>query len=72
MKEESERAGLKLNMNKTKSMSSGPIISCQIEGGNVEIVTDLLFLGSKITEDGEIIITAALKSEDVCFLAGKL
>ena len=72
MKEESERAGLKLNMNKTKSMSSGPIISRQIEGGNVEIVTGFLFSGSKITEDGEIIITAALKSEDVCFLAGKL
>ena len=48
VKEESEEAGLKLNIQKTKIMSSGPIISCQIDG---ETVTDFIFLGSKITAD---------------------
>ena len=53
MKEESERASLKLNIKKkTKIMASGPITSWQIEGEKVEVVTDFLFLGSKITEDG--------------------
>ena len=51
MKEESERAGLKQNTKKTKIMSSGPIVSWQIEGENVEVVTDFLFWGSKITAD---------------------
>ena len=51
MKEESERAGLKLN-NKTKIMAPSPITSWQIEGEKVEVVTDFLFLGSKITADG--------------------
>ena len=50
---ESERAGLKLNIKKTKIMTSGPITPWQIEEENVEAVTDLLFLGSKITEDGD-------------------
>ena len=53
MKEESERAGLKLNIQKTKIMASGPITSWQIEGENMETVTDFIFLGSKITEDSD-------------------
>ena len=53
MKEESEKAGLKLNIHKTKIMASGPITSWQIEGGNMEAVTDVIFLGSKITVEGE-------------------
>ena len=52
VKEESERAGLKLN-NKTKIMAPSPITSWQIEGEKVEVVTDFLFLGSKITADGD-------------------
>ena len=53
VKEESETAGLKLNIKKTNIMASGPITSCQIEGEKVEVVTDFLFLGSKITVDGD-------------------
>ena len=53
VKEESERAGLKRNIMKTKNMASGSITSWQIEGEKVEVVTDFLFLGSKITVDGE-------------------
>ena len=53
MKEESERVGLKLNVKKTKIMASGPITSCQIEGGKVKVVTDFLYFGSKITVDGD-------------------
>ena len=49
---ESERAGLKLNIKKIKAMASGPITSWQIEGEKVEVVTEFLFLGSKITADG--------------------
>ena len=55
VKEESEKAGLKLNIQKSKIMASGPIISWQIEGEKVETVTDFLFLGSKITADGDCI-----------------
>ena len=51
VKEESEKAGLKLNIQKTKIMASGPITSLQIEGRKVEVVTDLMFLGSNITSD---------------------
>ena len=51
IKEKSEKAGLKLNIKKTKIMASSPITSWQIEGGKVEAVTDFLFLGSKITAD---------------------
>ena len=51
--EESEKAGLKLNIQKTKIMASSPITSWQIKGGKVETVTDFLFLGSKITADGD-------------------
>ena len=53
VKEESEKAGLKLNIQKTKIMSSGPITSWQIDGEIMETVTDFLFLGSKITADGD-------------------
>ena len=50
VEEESEKAGLKLNIKKTKIMVSGPITSWQIEGENVEAVTDFLFLGSKVMQ----------------------
>ena len=53
VKEESEKVGLKLNIQKIKIMASGPIISWQIDGGPMETVTDLTFLGSKITADGD-------------------
>ena len=53
VKEESENAGLKLNLQKTKIMVSGPIISWQIDGETVETVSDFIFLGSKITADGD-------------------
>ena len=53
MKEESEKVGLKLNIQKTKIMASGPITSWQIDGETVETVTDFMFLGSKITVDGD-------------------
>ena len=53
VKEESEKAGLKLNIQKTKIMASGPIISWQIDGETMETVTDFIFLGSKITADGD-------------------
>ena len=53
VKEESEKAGLKLNIQKTKIMASGPITSWQINGEKVEAVTDFIFLGSKITVDGD-------------------
>ena len=53
VKEESEKVGLKINTQKTKIMVSGPITSWQIKGEKVEAVTDFIFLGSKITADGE-------------------
>ena len=53
VKEESEKAGLKLNIQKTKIMASGPITSFQIDRETMETVTDFIFLGSKITEDGD-------------------
>ena len=53
VKEESEKAGLKLNIKKTKIMVSGPIISWGIDGQKVESVTNFIFLGSKITSDGD-------------------
>ena len=52
VKEETEETGLKLNIQKTKIMASGPITSWQIDGEAMETVTDLIFLGSKITMDG--------------------
>ena len=53
MKEESESVGLKLNVQKTKIMASGPITSWQIDGETMEAVRDFIFLGSKITTDGD-------------------
>ena len=53
VKEQSEKVGLKLNIQKTKIMASGPITSWQIDGETVKTVADFLFLGSKITEDGD-------------------
>ena len=53
VKEESEKVGLKLNIQKTKIRASGPIISWQIDGETMETVTDSIFLGSKITADGD-------------------
>ena len=53
MKEESKKVGLKLNIQKTKIMSSGPITSWQIDGETVETVADFIFVGSKITADGD-------------------
>ena len=64
VKEKSKKAGLKLNIQKTKVMASSPITSCQIDGGRVETVTDFIFLNSKIT--------AGMKLKDACFLEEKL
>ena len=68
MKEESEKTGLKLNIQKNKITASGPIISWQINEEKIETVTDFIFLGSKITADG----TAAMKLKDTCSLEEKL
>ena len=68
VKEESEKAGLKLNFQKTKIMASGSITSWQIEGQKVEAVTDFIFLGSKITVHGN----CSHEIKDVCSLEGKL
>ena len=53
VKEENEKAGLKLNIQKTKIMASSPITSWQVDGETMETVTDFIFLGSKITADGD-------------------
>ena len=53
VEEESEKVGLKLNIQKTKIMASSPITSCQIDGETMETVRDFIFLGSKITADGD-------------------
>ena len=53
MKDESEKAALKLNIQKIKIMASGPITSWQVEGGKVEAVRDFIFLGSKLTADSD-------------------
>ena len=66
VKEESEKAGLKLNIQKTEMMASGPITSWQIEGEQVDTVTDFLFLGSLEA------VTAAMKLKDTCSLEEKL
>ena len=68
MKEESEKVGLKLNIQKTKITASGPIISWQIDGEIVETVADFIFLGSKITADGD----CAMKLKDAYSLEGKI
>ena len=66
VKEENEKVGLKLNIQKIKIMVSGPIIWWQIDGETMETVTDFIFLGSKITTD------AAMKLKDACSLEEKL
>ena len=53
LEEESEKAGLKVNIQKTKIMASGPITSWQVDGGTMETVTDFIFLGSKVTAGGD-------------------
>ena len=68
VKEESEKVGLKLNIQKTKIMASGPIISWQIDGETMETVTDFLFLGSKALQ----MVTTAMKLKDTCSLEEKL
>ena len=68
MKEESEKAGLKLNIQKTKIMASGLTISWEIDGERVESVSDLIFWGSKITQ----LVTAAMKLKVTCSLEEKL
>ena len=68
VKEESEKAGLKFNIQKTKIMASGPIISRQIDGETMETVTVFLFLGSKSLQ----MVTAAMKLKDTCSLEEKL
>ena len=65
VKEESEKAGLKLNIQKTKIMISGPVTSWQIEGEKVEAVTDFIILGSKITADGDCSQKIKMKSVTV-------
>ena len=72
MKEESEKAGLKLNIKKTKIMASGPMISRQIDGVTMETATDFIFGGSKITADGCDFMTAAMKLKDACSLEERL
>ena len=68
VKEGSEKVGLKLSIQKTKIMASGPITSWQIDGEPLETVADLIFLGSKITADGN----AAMKLKDAYSLEEKL
>ena len=68
MKEESEKVGLKPNIQKTKIMASGPITSWWIDGETVETVSDFIFLGSKITTD----VTAAMKLKGACSFKEKL
>ena len=68
VKEESEKVALKLNIQKTKIMGSSPINSWQIDGESMETVADFIFLGSKITADGD----CAMKLKDACFLEEKL
>ena len=68
VKEDSEKVGLKLNIQKNKIMASGPITWWQIDGKTVETVSDFIFLGSKITAD----VTATMKLKDTYSLEGKL
>ena len=68
VKEESEKVGLKLNIQKTKILASDPITSWEIDGETVETVSDFIFLGSKITS----VVTAAMKLKDAYSLEEKL
>ena len=67
-KEEREKSGLKLNIQKAKIMASGPITSWQMDGEAIETVTNFIFLGSKITADGD----CSMKLKDTCSLEEKL
>ena len=67
VKEESEKVGFKVNIQKTKIMASSPITSWQIDGETVETVTDFIFLGSKIAT-----VTVAMKLKDACSLEERL
>ena len=67
VKEESEKAGLNLNIQETKTIASSPITSWQIDGGTVETVRRFIFLGSKITADGD----CSHEIKDACSLEGK-
>ena len=68
LKEESEKVGLKLNIQKTKIMASGPITSWEIDGETVETVSDFIFWGSKSLQ----MVIAAMKLKDACSLGEKL
>ena len=68
VKEESEKAGLNLSIQKTKIMASSPITSWQIDGETIETMTDFIFLGSKSLQ----MVTAAMKLKDTCSLEEKL
>ena len=68
VKEEREKAGLKLNLQKTKIMASSPIISCHVDGETMETVTDFIFLGSKIAADGD----HSHEIKDICSFEEKL
>ena len=68
VKEESEKAGLNLNIQKTNIMASGPITSWQIDAETMETMTDFIFLGSKITEDDD----CSHETKTACSLEGKL
>ena len=68
VKEESEKVGLKLNIQKTKIMASGPIISWEIDGETVETVTDFILGAPKSLQ----MVTAAMKLKYACFLEGRL
>ena len=68
VKEQSEKAGLKLNIQKTKITASGPITSWQTDGETMETVADIIFLGAKVNAD----LTADMKLKDACSLEEKL
>ena len=68
VKEESEKVGLKLNVQKTKIMASGPITSWQIDGETMETIIDFIFWAPKSLQ----MVTAAMKLKDTCFLEEKL
>ena len=68
VKEESEKVGLKFNIQKTKIMASSPIISCHVDGETMETVTDFIFLGSKIAADGD----HSHEIKDICSFEEKL
>ena len=68
MKEESQKVGLKLNIQKTKVLASSPISSWQIDGESMETVRDIIFLGSKTTADGD----CSHETKDACSLGDKL